>query len=164
MKIREFLLAIATVLILCSCSLAQDSRPDVPQPGSSEMDWNNYVCDLWNFDYTEKNPSRIHGQYFAKKQFTLADGSRPDVTEIHSMPYGESTVVWEIDWAYKWKEAVGQACFYKAMSGAADGGVLLITQGIEDKVSVLRAKIAAKEAHLRFATVNKKGEIQRWGN
>ena len=80
-------------------------------------------------------------------EFRLPDASRVDVfTGINA---------WEVEWAKKWKEAIGQALLYQALSGKPGGVILLVGReplDVERKY-ILRCCIACREANLKFKTV-----------
>ena len=76
----------------------------------------------------------------AKVEAVLWDRSRVDVLT--------STMAMEFDWARKWKEGVGQAAFYAAMTDRQGVVVLLLKDGLNtrNKVRLFRARVAAKHA------------------
>jgi hypothetical protein len=59
----------------------------------------------------------IAAKYKAQSEVTLDDGSRCDmVSDTHA---------WEVDWAPKWAEGVGQSLHYSSLTGKRPGVVLL---------------------------------------
>lgn len=73
------------------------------------------------------------------------DRSRPDLL-------GPKEVI-EVDWSYKWKEGVGQACYYQAAAQRPATVLLLFPEGIESEKSRLyayRALVACSEAGIKL--------------
>ena len=67
----------------------------------------------------------------------LWDRTRPDLVG--------PTEILEVDWSAKWKEGVGQACFYGMQTGLNPGLLLLFTDGInseKERLRGYRAKLA----------------------
>ena len=74
----------------------------------------------------------------AKPEVTLADGSRVDILTPDRAV--------EVEWAKKWPEAIGQACFYGAMTSREPTILLLLRNRKEDLRFLHRAIIAARRA------------------
>jgi hypothetical protein len=83
--------------------------------------------------------ARLAEKYQATTEYRLPDQSRVDLLS--------EEIAWEVDWAYKWPEAVGQALYY-AIWTERKGGVILLTRGYEDKHFILRAKIVCEKVGL----------------
>lgn len=75
--------------------------------------------------YQEKFCTSISGQ----KEVVLLDGTRADCET--------QDTVWEIDYATKWYEGLGQAMHYARLTGKT-GGVLLIIEKDSDMTYLLR--------------------------
>ena len=59
--------------------------------------------------------------------------------------------VYEVDWSSKWKEGVGQACFYSGLTGKRGGLLLLFPDGInseKERLRGYRATVAARSAKI----------------
>jgi hypothetical protein len=98
-------------LVAAALSLHAVAQPPVgpskPAPDARETDWSAYLA------------SRVGGA----AEFRLPNGARIDVLELRTDPStlrGEK-IAWEVEWAPKWKEAVGQALFYAAALDGHDG-------------------------------------------
>lgn len=74
-----------------------------------------------------------HGLVVGEREVVLADESRVDVL-------GEF-VAWEVDWAYKWAEGVGQCLLYAHLTGKRPGLILLTKNARSDKANILRAAL-----------------------
>lgn len=97
---------------------------------------------------------------FAWTEYRLPDDSRVDIFEHHNKGGQSLTVAWEVERAAKWKEAIGQAAFYQALSGSERGGVVLILLGDpDDKLCALRCAMACQRCGLAFVSVNERGII-----
>ena len=70
---------------------------------------------------------------FKSSQFDgrLWDRTRPDIISKDH--------VLEVDWSHKWKEGVGQAVFYREMTGKRGGLLLLFPEGVNSEKERLRA-------------------------
>jgi hypothetical protein len=82
------------------------------------------------------------------------DRTRPDL-------YGDEYVV-EVDWSYKWKEGVGQACYYREIANRRGAVLLLFPEGINSEKERLRAyrcMIACKGAELDYFFYDCKKQI-----
>lgn len=119
--------------------------PPTPQP---EKWWTSHVAKKvigaytdTGFLITERNSSRI--------EYRLPDGRRVDI--FHA------GVAWEVDWADKWTEAVGQSLGY-AVALNADPGIVLLMENGEDEyynqcLSVVTS-LRSKGYKMRFVVVN----------
>ena len=73
------------------------------------------------------------------------DGSRADVLA--------DGVVWEVEWAKKWKEAPGQAILYRVLSRSLEGGVILLTRRKStEKLYYLRCLLVCEQSNLLLRT------------
>ena len=70
----------------------------------------------------------------------LYDGSRVDLLD--------QEIAWEVDWAYKWAEGVGQASLYSQLTNQKGGVILLTKDKRADQRYLLRARIACSSAGL----------------
>ena len=86
---------------------AQPGGLPTPAPDARETDWSAYLA------------SRTGGA----AEFRLPNGARIDVLEIRTDAAtlrGEK-IAWEVEWAEKWRESVGQALFYAASLDGHNG-------------------------------------------
>ena len=89
---------------------------------------------------TEKEAcERLAPAYAADVEVTLPDGTRCDLLS--------DDTAWEIDWAPKWQQAVGQSLLY-AIWSERQPGIILLTRGDEDKLHVLRCKLVCERANI----------------
>ena len=85
----------------------------------NENEWTEYIL--------ENQPIFKSSQFDSR----LWDRTRPDIiSESH---------VYEVDWSHKWKEGVGQAAFYREMTGKRGGLLLLFPDGVKSEKERLRA-------------------------
>lgn len=85
----------------------------------NENEWTRYILE---------NEPIFKGYQFDPR---LWDRTRPDmISKAH---------VVEVDWSHKWKEGVGQACFYRELTGKQGGLLLLFLNGINSEKERLRA-------------------------
>lgn len=61
-----------------------------------------------------------------EKEFTLPAGQRIDLFDEHN------NIAYEIDWAYKWTEAIGQSLIYKIKTNSNPGVILLMKTGEDE--------------------------------
>lgn len=81
-------------------------------------------------------------QLMGEAEYVLEGGVRCDILT--------PSVAWEVDWAKKWPEAIGQACLYGRLSERR-GGILLLTRRKPTESKYLeRAAIACEVAGLLF--------------
>ncbi len=84
----------------------------------------------------------------------LWDRTRPDLL-------GPDCVI-EVDWSYKWKEGVGQACFYGIQTNRKPALLLLFKDGInseKERLRGYRAKLACVAADVDLYLYDCKEEI-----
>ena len=80
---------------------------------------------------------RLADKYKAKSEVVLADHSRADLVS--------DTVAYEVEWAYKWKESIGQCELYSILSNRKPGVILLVRDRDEEQRHILRcAAVCAK--------------------
>jgi len=60
------------------------------------------------------------------------------------------TTAWEVDWAPKWAEGVGQALLYSIWTGKEPGLLLLVRDRQKEKAYILRAKLVCERAGVRL--------------
>lgn len=96
--------------------------PVIPDRTANEIEWNRY------FNIVLQDT----------QNGTLPDGSSVDILT--------SQTAWEVDWADKWKEAVGQSLFYSLSTGRAPG-IWLLKRGMADDEYYLRCLLVVM--HLR---------------
>jgi hypothetical protein len=101
---------------------------DPPGPTAYEPAWSTYLAWKWG----------------GVAEYRTVDGSRVDVLT--------DDMAWEVEWCKKWKESVGQALFYGAVTNRAPGVVLLLRRKPSEKLYFLRAVIACREANVRLMT------------
>lgn len=123
-------------ILLASVCIAQS----VPAIDARESEWIKYVGIKF---YHINSPTTV--------EYELADESRVDIYK-GSIPY-------EVERAEKWKEGIGQAIFYQAMTDADSAGVILLALNESDKIFVLRCIIACKQAGLTLHVINRHGKI-----
>jgi hypothetical protein len=105
----------------------------LPEPQDekwSENDWTTHIAENGEFSgYDTK--------------FRFWDRTRPDLM-------GEKYVI-EIDWSSKWKEGVGQACYYRELADKRGAVILLFPDGInseKERLRGYRCMVACKGANL----------------
>lgn len=74
--------------------------------------------------------------------FTLPDESRVDLL-------GDE-YAWEVDWAPKWAEGVGQATLYGLWTSKKPGLILLVKDRRKEKQYILRAKLVCEHLKIRL--------------
>ena len=90
------------------------------------------TADLHERDYCE----RLAKKYHAVCEVTLDDGSRCDLLS-------ESTA-WEVDWARKHYEAVGQSVWYSIETGKRPGIILITDDWKRDAKHIERSRAICK--------------------
>jgi len=114
----------------------QPGESDHPAPDASwhETDWSAWIA-------------RERG---AKAEHKTADGSRVDVLT--------DGVAYEVEYADKWQQAVGQALFYSAATGRAPGIILLIGKRSAslERVYYLRCLVVCHRHGIKLETVQMK--------
>jgi hypothetical protein len=113
--------------------------PPVRQPSENwrELDWEKWIFQEQMFDATDRS-------------YQLPDGSEVDLL---SKDYS-----YEIDYAAKWKEAIGQALFYSIMTGKSPGIILLMGKGDyrTERMYYLRCKLVCSKYEIRLQLVKMK--------
>lgn len=118
------------------------------------MTWMLMLCILFQTPLNENQISdRIvqAGQIVSSasiREFVLPDESRVDIET--------ETTSFEVEWSYKWKEAVGQALYYSINTGKEPGIILLQKGEPEDKINYLRCKIVCAKYGIKLITVKTK--------
>ena len=75
---------------------------------------------------------RLAPKYGAETEVRQWDETRIDMlTPTHAI---------EVDWSYKWAEAIGQSLYYSAVSGRKPGIVLLVKNSREEQRYVFRCQ------------------------
>lgn len=65
----------------------------------------------------------------------------------------EGSRAWEVEWAKKWKESIGQALLYEMLAGVP-GGVCLLTRGKpSEPLYIMRCAAVCRRTGLLFRTV-----------
>lgn len=82
------------------------------------------------------------------REFVLPDESRIDIET--------DTTSFEVEWSYKWKEAVGQSLYYALQTGKEPGIILLQKGEPEDKVNFLRCKLVCAKHGIKLIVVKVK--------
>jgi len=85
---------------------------------------------------------RLAPQMNGKTEVLMPDETRCDILT-------ESTA-WEVDWADKWAEGVGQALLYSIWTGKDPGLLLLVKDWRKEKVHILRAKMVCEKVGVKF--------------
>jgi len=79
----------------------------------------------------------------APKYHTVAiDAVLPDESRVDLL---SETHAWEVDWAPKWSEGVGQSLLYAIWTGKQPGLILLVKDRRAEKHFVLRAKLVCEK-------------------
>jgi hypothetical protein len=92
------------------------NRAMVPPEKRTEKEWMPYLS----------------AQFRAVDDYVLWDGSKPDLVGPE--------YAYEVDWAQKWKEAVGQARLYGIMTGRKSA-IILLMKSPKDKIYGLRCQV-----------------------
>jgi len=82
------------------------------------------------------------------REFVLPDESRIDIET--------DTTSFEVEWSYKWKEAIGQSLFYAIQTGKEPGIILLQKGELEDKINYLRCKLVCAKHNIKLIVVKVK--------
>ena len=104
--------------------------------------------------YETSIAKRLAPKYHAKLEVRLWDGARADLVS--------DKVAWEVDWAKKWAEGVGQALYYAQVLEKEPGVILLTKDRKSDARYIYRCQTvcAAKGIRLRIEEVNEDGRIK----
>lgn len=147
---------IAAALLLC-CSAVLAAAPKPPAAGARETDWSEYVAAVWN-----QEPG-----VGCRCEHRLSDNSRVDIAVEEVTYAGERTAAWEVERAAKWKEAIGQAVFYRDEGEMDEGGVVLLELGTTeeeratDALYEKRCRRACYAAGLALVVVDASGHLRR---
>jgi len=102
----------------------------IPLAADRETEWSGWLAQRWTAIAEARTP----------------DNSRVDVlTESYA---------WEVEWAEKWQQSIGQALYYQAATGRRGGVILLMGRKGDNKTEYLRCLVACREAGLRLVAVN----------
>lgn len=130
--------------------------PVVSEDGSAtwrETDWSKYLA---------SNLTDTNRDHFAIAEYVLPDSSRIDIYEEQK----DKFICWEVEWASKWEESIGQSMFYYLSCRNRTGkphamGIWLLKKPGEDE-DYLRCLMCVNELHskgfpvyLRVQKVNK---------
>ena len=85
---------------------------------------------------------RLATKYQAQTEVRMRDGTRADLAN--------AVQVWEIDYAAKWAEAIGQALHYRDQSHKRGGIIILLRDPAKDWRGLVRAAYAAGRYGLDF--------------
>lgn len=108
---------------------AVEPKIDWPTTTAKEPEWTAFLASGLA---AQKSP-----HYFllmGEPEYELFDETRADIYSS-VVPY-----VFEVEWAPKWKEAVGQALFYSVMTDRKPGIVILTKDRRGDKINIHRLK------------------------
>lgn len=110
------------------------SHQTAAQEPSTENQWTEYI------QSTVETYSKDH--YVFDK--AIWDHTRPDLN-------GPMAI--EVDWSTKWKEGVGQACYYAEALDKPGAVLLLFKNGLSTdshRIAAYKAKLACKRANLKL--------------
>jgi len=86
----------------------------------------------------------------APKYHTVAiDAVLPDESRVDLL---SPTHAWEVDWAHKWSEGVGQSLLYSIWTGKKPGLILLVKDRRKEKHFILRAKLVCEKVGIELRT------------
>lgn len=117
------------IVIACIIPLPSFQEPDEKW---GEVEWTTHI----------RETEQLFLKYDEKHRFW--DRTRPDLI-------GELVI--EVDWSSKWKEGVGQACYYKEIADKPGAVILLFPDGInseKERLRGYRCMIACKGAGLKW--------------
>lgn len=77
------------------------------------------------------------------------DAVLPDESRVDLL---SPTHAWEVDWAPKWAEGVGQAMLYSIWTGKKPGLILLVKDRRKEKAYILRAKLVCEKVGIELRT------------
>ena len=97
-----------------------------PGPTDNEILWSKWLA-------TQRD---------GQAEVVLIDGSRADIIN--------DTHAYEVEWAKKWPEAIGQSLLYAQLSGKKPAIILLLRDKPNDKIYVLRCAVACAAADIRL--------------
>jgi len=88
-----------------------------------------------------------------ESEYDLSDGTRVDIlTRTHAI---------EIDYAYKWAEAVGQSLYYAEMAERDPGIVLILARRDNYKAYIKRILLMARKYKITVWTVDEFGDFKQ---
>lgn len=104
------------------------------------------LCTLgWSLTELEEQ-NRLAPKYSAQTEVKQWDDSRIDmIFELDSIKYA-----CEIDWAYKWKEAVGQALYYSILTGYEPAILLLIKDWSAEEKHIYRCQTVCAKHRIKL--------------
>lgn len=97
--------------------------------------------------------NRIAEKYKAKVEVTLDDGSRCDLLA--------KDCAWEVDWASKWAEGIGQSLHYGISTRRQPGLILLTDDPGRDWRLLVRAAEVCGRCSVEFRVEITKKEIEK---
>lgn len=80
-------------------------------------------------------------EYNAKFDQRLWDDTRPDLTS--------GVMVYEVDWADKWAEAIGQSLYYASQTGKRPV-IILLVRNRDDYIHVFRCQRALEKVEIEL--------------
>lgn len=125
---RRVALRVAVVVAMATTALqAQDG------PKWDENHWTDWIVEQHEAEEWQEN-------------FRTPDGSYVDIlTPTHAI---------EVDWARKWKEAVGQSLFYAIATGKEPGIILLVKDWKTERTYYLRCLVVCAKHGIELVTVD----------
>jgi len=117
-----------------TCMLAVCLIFQTPTPAWHELDWEKWILREGMFEVNRRG-------------FILPDRSEIDVES--------KDIAYEIDFANKWKEAIGQSLFYGISTGKRPGIILLMGKGNPDleRLYYLRCLVVCGKHGITLRTV-----------
>jgi len=82
------------------------------------------------------------------REYTLPDESRVDILT--------DEYAFEVEWAYKWKESIGQSLYYAIQTDMKPGIILLFKGEPQDKENYLRCSVVCEKYNIKLITVKVK--------
>lgn len=105
-----------------------------------------YLLALFDLDAKNKNSERYYQDIAGKELNGLIEHRLPDKTRVDILC---KDVAYEVDFAYKWAEGIGQALHYSTMT-ERDAGLILIIEKDTDEKFVQRVLHIMKMKSLRL--------------
>lgn len=82
------------------------------------------------------------------REYTLPDDSRVDIfTDEYAF---------EVEWAHKWKESIGQSLYYAIQTDKKPGIILLFKGEPQDKENYLRCSVVCEKYNIKLITLKVK--------
>lgn len=104
----------------------------IENPGDwNEKDWSKWIAQQMGLDLIRDTEVRTY------------DGSWVDIHDTRGT--GCSRIAYEVEWATKWKESIGQSLLYGIQSNSCPG-VILLVKGKEDLRFIHRCQIVCVRA------------------